>query len=175
MFLKEERETHLCFVDSDNTLPQEAFWALAQRDLPIVGALYFERRALPAAVARNWVGDEGVSRSVSKTIRELMLYHKLPIAHGHQYIENGPLLEVDVIGFGCTLIKREVIENIMHTYTSGFGDCGPIMGEDAEFCRLAQSLGYNIHVDLGVQLGHLRTYQVSAAVFMSVHVWLEGD
>ena len=175
MFLEEEGATHLCIVDSDNTLPQEAFWALAQRDLPIVGALYFERRTLPAAVAKEWVGDEGMSRSVSKTIRELILYHKLPIAHGPQYIEDAPLLEVDVIGFGCTLIKREVLESIVNTYTNGFGDCGPIMGEDAEFCRLAQSLGYNIHVDLGVQLGHLRTYQVSVADFMSVHEWLEGD
>jgi len=175
MFLECEEATHLCFVDSDNTLPKEAIWALAQRDLPIVGALYFGRRSLPEAVAKKWVGDDGGSRSVSKTIRELILSHELHIAHGPQYIENAPILEVDVIGFGCTLVKREVIESIVHTYTNGFGDCGPIMGEDAEFCRLAQRLGYNIHVDLGVQLGHLRTYQVSVADFMSVHEWVEGE
>jgi hypothetical protein len=176
MFLEEESATHLCFVDSDNTIPAEALWALAQRDLPIVGALYFGRRGLPSAIAKRWIGTDGMSRTVSKTIRELMLYHKLPIVNRPQYIKGAPTLKVDVIGFGCTLIKREVIENIVQTYTNAFGSHGSVIGEDAEFCKLAQSLGYDIHVDLGVQLGHLATYQVSVTDFMAVSEWQEqGD
>jgi len=174
IFLEQTRASHLCFVDSDNTLPPEAFWALAQRDLPIVGATYFGRRKFfpPDVIAKKWVDGGPYSRSINKKLRETVLEYDLPIKPQPQYIESAPLLTVDVIGFGCLMIQREVLETLSEKYTHIFGGHGEI-GEDACFCMHAQNEGYKIYLDLGVQLGHLRIDEVTIANFMAIQEWVE--
>ena len=175
IFLERAESTHLCYVDSDNVLPPEAFLALAQRNLPIVGAMYFGRRWSPEVIARNWTDDNHHSATVSKQVRELILEHELPVVNRPQYIENAPLLKVDVIGFGCMMIKREVLEKLTNECDYIFGGHGQDIGEDVSFCAHAQNAGYEIYLDLGVQLGHLKTYDMTVADFMTVPEWLQGD
>ena len=176
VFLKRPESTHLCYVDSDNVLPTEAFLALAQRDLPIVGATYFGRRMSPEVIARNWTDvKRHRSKTVSKQVRELILEHELPVVNRPQYIEGAPLLKVDVIGFGCTMIKREVLETLSDKCDYMFGGHGQDIGEDVSFCAHAQDAGYEIYLDLGVQLGHLKTYDMTVADFMTVPEWFQGD
>ena len=175
MFMEVGDATHLCFVDSDNVLPEEALWALLQRDLPIVGALYFGRINYPEVIAKDFTNDEWSSRSVSQKVREMILEHNLPVANIPQCIADAPLLKVDVIGFGCTMIKRAVLEDMTDKYGKLFGGHGANIGEDVSFCKLAKSSGYDVYLDLGVQLGHLKTYGVTVGDFMNIPEWVTGD
>jgi hypothetical protein len=175
IFLNQSGATHLCFVDSDNTLPKEALWALAQRDLPIVGSLYFGRRQSPEAIARNFVDDIGTSRTASREIRRIILENNLPIVNAPQYIEDAPLLKIDVLGFGCIMIKREVIVTMKEKFGEIFGGYGSNIGEDTNFCMCAKECGFDIYLDTGVQLGHLKIGQITVAHFMQVPEWIYKD
>lgn len=77
-------------------------------------------------------------------------------------IEDGALVEVDVVGLGFTLIKRHVFEGAinphgaMHTYWYRWGDGND--GEDVVFSQNAQREGYRLAVDTSVKVDHLGTY-----------------
>ena len=172
--------THLCFVDSDNMLHERTVWELLKYDLPLVSALYFQRRGMPEAVARVWADptERTGSRSDSQRIRDWMVSHNVPVSPEPQIIDTWgeSLLEVDVVGFGCVLIKRELIETLYARQDDIFGDHNINVGEDVYFCRLAQDAGEKIYVDLKNIIGHLTHYDVTLSDFMQVGRWeLEGE
>jgi len=176
-FLNQTDADFLCYVDSDNTLPPESLWNLTQNDADIVGATYFGRRAAPAVVAYRWVNEEralhaGISKEVMEFYRENNVQ---PQARAACVDIGAPhLWEVDVVGFGCAMIKRHVIEAMSEAYEEVFGGHGEKLGEDCIFCKRAQDLGFKVHLDLSVQLGHLVTRQITMAHFMAISDW-END
>jgi hypothetical protein len=165
---------YLCFVDSDNILPTESIWRLLQHDLPIVGGLYFKRKGGPEAVAFRWFDEKRrLHVTLSRQIKEWMDNNEVdaPARPTCLDIEDS-LLEVDVLGFGAVLIRRDVCEKIKETYGNAFGDHGENIGEDVIFCRRAQDLGYKIYVDQAVLVGHMANYQVTAFDFMQISEWI---
>jgi hypothetical protein len=55
------------------------------------------------------------------------------------------LLKVDVVGTGCILIKRKVLEELQAPFHTEFHDNGVLaVGTDFAFCRKAQKAGYEI-------------------------------
>lgn len=134
-----------CFMlDSDVIPPPDAVLRLMNHRLPIVSGVY-HRRSPP---------------------------HGLPVmCRGGQFLNSYPansLIEVDVVGAGCLLLHRSVLETLppidaargrhwfdwrvdmAHMLPPGEG-----MSEDFSFNLHARRHGYKIMVDTGVQCRHV--------------------
>lgn len=64
------------------------------------------------------------------------------------------VFEVAGCGFACVLIKTEVLKAVQTNYKTCFLP-EPSWGEDLSFCRRARAMGYKIHADPHVRLGHI--------------------
>jgi GT2 family glycosyltransferase len=140
--------THLFWVDDDMVYPSNSLKRLLAHDKPIVGGLCHDRRhpykpVIARYFDRSWGCDEG--------------------AYGWLFdYPDDELIEVDATGGAFLLVKREVFEAIR----DGEGDPSwadwwtPIPAkhghaEDLAFCWRAQRMGYTIHVDTGLDIGHV--------------------
>ena len=83
------------------------------------------------------------------------------------------LFEVEGCGFGCILMKTEVISAVKDKYSDLFAPL-PGYGEDLSFCIRARGCGYRIWVDPKVQLGHKSSIIVNDAVFQAFRKKLPG-
>ncbi len=162
-FLYEPELTHICFIDSDNVLSNDTIVKLLELDLPFVGALYFRRQGTPEPVACYWHNKHRTKvRFATQEVYDYCAEHDLGIYDGPVSLPEPHLMEVDAIGFGCTLIRREVFEAIKPPY---FGRHGNDSGEDLVFCKLAEDAGYKPQLAIGCQIGHIATYQVTMKDF----------
>lgn len=73
----------------------------------------------------------------------------------HHNIDYVPwsLMEVDGCGFGCVLMKIDVLLDVIATYRDCFSPFAGV-GEDLSFCIRARQLGHSIWLDPKIQLGH---------------------
>ncbi len=132
---------YLLFIDSDQTFPPDTLERLAAHDVPIVAALVVAKNAPHLVVAGYGNQKEG--------FRSLLDW------------PNAALLEVDVTGFGCILIKREVFEKFPegNAFLKIFCDViNDNLGEDWSFCIRAKELGFPIYVDTSIPIGHIGKY-----------------
>lgn len=129
--------THVLFIDDDMEFEPSVLNDLGKRDLDFVAANY-PRKQLPLSYI-----------SISPEGKEIPQ-------------REGGLEEASLVGFGLTLIKREVIEALekprfpvmFNTTTGEYGS------EDYWFCKCAREKGYKIFVDHDVskKVGHIGTY-----------------
>lgn len=63
------------------------------------------------------------------------------------------LFEVGSCGFGCVLMRAQVLFDVMAHYLDLFSPIGR-SGEDVAFCVRAKELGYKIMADPSIVLGH---------------------
>ena len=77
------------------------------------------------------------------------------------------LVEVEGVGFGCVLMKTEIIFQVFAKYTDCFSPIGRV-GEDLSFCWRARQLGYKIHTDFDVKCGHVGSLIVTQDFFESI-------
>ena len=92
----EGKFTHLFFLDDDTIPPHDAVVRLLQHNVPIVSGVYY-RRSPPIGIPvmlRDVFDSNGKLRG-----RQHVEQYKIP-----------DLIEVDYVGSGCLLIKREVLE-----------------------------------------------------------------
>lgn len=135
--------SHLFFLDDDIVLPWDAILRLMNRNLDIVSGIYYRRHP---------------------PILPVMLKDTPP---NPQYLGEGvtfgDLIEADLVGAGCLLIKRHVLEAMRGPTKERWFDwrCDWFdrpeyerCSEDFAFCREAKKLGFKIHVDTGVQAIH---------------------
>ena len=153
-FLKKDGE-YLWFLDTDMVFGEEDLYKLLNlfrsNKMDIVSALYFGRMVSGVKTTQPvWLmeAQTGVYENV-----------------GH--FGNG-LQEVDAIGMGCCLIKREVLEKLAETHTQDewkwFGHDRvqrtdgewTHLGEDLTFCRRVKALGFKIYGTGSVVVGHLK-------------------
>ena len=104
----------------------------------IVSGLYFRRAApyTPVAFSHFDVDEEGK-------------------AHFEHY--EGELTgthEVDAVGFGCVLMKTQVLADVFEKFEDCFSPIAKV-GEDLSFCWRAKQLGKKIVLDTDVKLGHV--------------------
>jgi len=141
-----EGATHILFIDSDMTFPQDLVGKLLKHDVDIV-ATNCARRKVPTGPTAKLNGEP--------------LYSML---------EDHGLQEVDSIGCGVMLIKREVFENMSEPWfeTPWRSDKRGYIGEDVFFCMKAKSIGYKIWIDHDVskEIGHIGTFE-----FKHDHTW----
>jgi len=124
--------THVLMIDSDMIVNPNTIPVLVERDVDIVGALYFNKFPPyePTAVINDdifpaWQADS--------------------------------FYEVDKIGTGCILIKTDVFRHMQEPYFEIIRDKGkPLISEDFSFCDKARLLlGYKIWCDSTIIAGHI--------------------
>jgi len=136
--------THILMLDSDMIFKPGTLGRLLSHDVDIVGLFYLRkvRGILPCAARLN---DEGLPCSVWPMPR---------------------LEEVDAIGTGGILIKREVFEKLEPPWfyykpTEHFNENKiEQVSEDYVFCENAKDAGYKIHIDGSLIAGHVGPYVV---------------
>ena len=149
--------THLFWVDDDMVYPPHALKRLLAHDKPLVGGLCHDRRhpykpVIARYFDRSWGCDEG--------------------AYGWLFdYPDDELIEVDATGGAFLLVKREVFEKVKEEFGERLGPDDTLdpswadwwtpipvkhgHAEDLAFCWRAQQAGYAIHVDTGLDIGHV--------------------
>ncbi len=74
------------------------------------------------------------------------------------------LFEVGGCGFGCVLMKAEVLLSVMGRFKDLFSPIGRV-GEDLSFCHRAKECGYKIIADPSIKLGHASHSVITRAFF----------
>ena len=137
----EPHATHLLWIDDDMAFPVHALKRLLEHDVPIVGGLCFNRRPpYHPIVIRRFADEE--ARDEEGEPRYGFCYHYPP----------DTLFEVDRIGAGFLLVKREVFEKMdKRDWWNKTGG----LSEDFSFSHRAKALGYKLLVDTGLKIGHV--------------------
>ena len=129
----------ILFIDADMEFPPETLNQLAAHDVPICGVLYSSR------VKENWINAFDWSPQ-----KQLYIRSKVQPDSGLQ--------PIDAVGFGITLVKREVLEAIRDPWF--FYDMD--FSEDVNFCRRARQCGYQTYIDTDLDIAHIgrRKYKI---------------
>ncbi len=136
-------------------------------DVPIVTPLihiFGGKEIVPLALKAPKKGKEkdedflsratGISPELSRE-DEITTYGVIGQAEGEKINEG--LVEVDAIGTGCILIKRQVLEDLKPAFWDVFDpETGKrTLGQDLNFCRRAKELGYKVYVHFGYKASHI--------------------
>jgi FkbM family methyltransferase len=131
---------YLFSVDSDIVLPNDTLVKMLSHDVDMVSGVYIQRKPAQEIVEiyrKNNIG--GVSN--------------VPFIQ----LQPAGLHEVDGCGFGCVLVKSEVIRKIGYpqfVYKSAI-DHAHTVSEDVYFCGKAQEKGAKIYVDSTIVCNHI--------------------
>lgn len=141
--------TWLFFLDDDVVAPPDTFERLKSHNKDIISGIYY-RRATPIVPVMLKYDDKGQSQWVT------------------QWSPPNSVIEVDLVGAGCLLIHRRVIERMSRPWFEwqlGKVDPPPVPGEaprpaklseDFAFCYKAKrEFGFSIFVDTSVQCDHI--------------------
>lgn len=142
---------YVMWFDSDMLFPADTLERMIKHmedGKDIVTGIYFRRRAPFTPV----------------------LFSKLDLANGKwegcdEYPQDEPF-EVDGCGFGCVIVRKTVLLDMMLNYRTWFNpEYG--YGEDLAFCRRAKELGYKIWADPAIKCGHVGQVIVDEKVYLS--------
>jgi len=142
--------THAFWFDDDMTMPSDTIARLLAHDVPIVGGLYHQRAAPFMPVAYNFTGE----------------------GHSAQMIElpDEPtgLVQVDGLGFGCTLIQMNIyLEMAEHFGDPRWHQVNEGVGEDVFFFRRVKEMGIPVWLDCDVRAGHVRRETVTTTHYQA--------
>jgi hypothetical protein len=132
--------THFMWLDSDHVFDRDLICQLARHyarpEVDMISALYFNRNEPFFPVV--YVKDGGPS-----------IYTHYPLIQ----VPNC-LCEVDAVGFGAIMTKREVFEKMTDPWFHMTGKDGSHIGEDMSFCVHAKEAGFRLFLDGQYKLGH---------------------
>ena len=133
-----KRYTHILWLDDDHVFNPDLLCVLATNsDKDLVSALYYGRdKALPVA----YVKDKGADK-----------YGHYPLIWPYEGV-----YEVDSVGFGACLMRRDVLDRVPEPWFQFRGaDDSKGCGEDFYFCVHAKEHGVRIWLDARYKLGHI--------------------
>lgn len=145
---------YVLWLDSDMMFPPETLQYMLkeceEKDLDVLSGLYFRRVApyAPVLFTKLEISDTGV------VVDDL---------HGDV---PDSLFELEGIGFGCVLMRTEVLIAVQAKFYDMFTPLNGV-GEDLSFCWRARQCGYKIWLDPKIQLGHVGTQVVTKQFFDS--------
>ena len=130
------------WLDSDmifdpNTLTDMLCTMQEHKDIDFLTGLYFRRVApfSPVLFDQLDIDNTGCHWTEFKNIPDEMF-------------------KVGACGFGCVLIRTEVLMSVMSKFGNMFAPIGNV-GEDVSFCWRARQCGFDIYCDPRVVLGHV--------------------
>lgn len=74
--------------------------------------------------------------------------------HSIDEVPSEGLFKVDACGFGCVLMRSEVIISVLGKHAQTFNPINGV-GEDLSFCWRSRDCGYDIWCDPSIKLGHI--------------------
>lgn len=121
--------THILWIDSDQTFPNDALIRLLAHDKAIVGTVY------PRKIAPH----DTVGRLLNK-----------------EDFGKGGLQKADILGSGFMLVKREVYESFPWPWYEEKWDATGYCSEDIVFCHKSRAAGFEVWCDLDLsrEIGH---------------------
>lgn len=125
---------YVMWLDSDIIYPADIVSKLMAHKKDMVTGLYYKRTP-PYTPCIFHVEDE-----------KLVPYMDYP---------EDSLFQISAAGFGCILVKTEVIRGVHDRFGGCFFPVNGIGGEDLSFIRRAQDCGYEIWCDSSIQCGHI--------------------
>lgn len=134
--LEDVTVTHILMLDDDMTFQQDFLIRLMSHDADIVGGLAFKRTA----------------------DFHPCVYKKQPGTDEHFPMVPQVFQEVDAIGTGGLLVKREVFEALKYPWFETWYDkTNPDKhySVDFDFCLKAKEMGFKIFVDPEAAMGHI--------------------
>lgn len=144
-FLQIPDLTHILWLDVDQIYPRDIIKKLVEADKDVIGSVYFKRNSPhdPVVYIKNTKTD------LPYTAVDLSGNPKKP-------------LEVDGIGFGGMMVKREVYEALGDDKWATYGANFHIptaktekLSHDLQFCKTLQEHGYKIWVHNDVYAYHI--------------------
>lgn len=128
--------SHILMLDDDMTFEHDFLLKLLAHDVDIVGGLAFKRT--PDYHPCVYKKKEGTNNYLPVLPRVFQ--------------------EVDIVGTGGILIKREVFEKLKYPYFETYFDKenpDKHFSVDFDFCMKAKKAGFKIFVDPEAQMGHI--------------------
>jgi hypothetical protein len=142
------------FLDDDVIPPGDVYSRLARHNQDIVSGLYYRRHDPICPVAMT-LDPQGQAQWVTS------------------WTPPNSLLEVDLVGAGCLLIHRRVLERTPRPWFEweiGKGDPSTqkdrgrgAMSEDFAFCMNAKRAGFKVHLDTSIRCDHVGLGQSGGA------------
>jgi hypothetical protein len=130
--------THLFFMDDDMGFPPDALTLLLAHDAPVAVGVYINNLQLTDTIVRPApiayiAGDE------PETVKPLMLIDVIPPR----------IIKIILTGFGCALIRRDVLEQVEIIFKEG-------TTEDTPFYMELQKRQIPVLLDTRVKCRHLK-------------------
>lgn len=125
--------THILWIDDDQIFNKDMLLYLAKNQhLDMISAVYYCRVGAHLPVA--YIKDENPN-----------IYSHYPLI-----VVPETVFEIDAVGFGAMLMRREVLDKLEHPYFD-FQRCG----EDLYFCVHAKKAGVKIWLDGSYRIAHI--------------------
>lgn len=128
------------WLDADMTFMPDTLIMMLQtmreKNLKVLTGMYFRRR-------HPWTPTLLKTLRINKMGVETADFGEIPTG----------LFEVEGCGFGCVLMKTDVLMNVLVAHGYMFSPIG-IVGEDLSFCWRLRQCGYKIVCDPSIALGH---------------------
>jgi len=193
-FLNKSTADYLFIIDQDVSHPADAPYVLASRDKPIVCGLYFKRNeaGIHHPMFYKNIGTGVEDRQGYKIgefcednyspnpfipiVAEFLHNSKAPLIDDPFLLAKedgslpmtGGIIEIDASGFGCVMIRRDVIEAMSPPYLID----EPHLNGDLVFYRNAKKLGFDIWGDMSVVCSHRQVKPIGLKGFQDF-VWKE--
>ncbi len=177
---RKETITHLLFVDDDMTFEPDAVIDLLRHNQPLIGCIYPKR---VVSMERIWeAGKAGLSLNEALTEGSEFVTPRLP-SSGQLEVREG-VIEVEGLGMGVTLIRREVLTTLVdqgkverrrlqsggemdafgNTFVWGFFDAveapdgSYLLSEDLSFCHRWREIGGKVYGTVDRKIGHIGSF-----------------
>jgi len=135
--------THVFFLDDDVVCPNNIIIDLLRLNLPIACGIYRAKKRKEERGLAAWMkvrGGDGIEGY-------------LPIEEK----QDGRIVEVDVTGLGCALIRRDIFERVHEPWF--VWEPPPAVSEDFYFFeKVSREIGIKPVIDMQQQCGHIGVF-----------------
>jgi len=131
---------YLFSVDSDIILPKDSLKKMIEHDKDMVTGIYIQRIPGTHTIEVYGVPEEGGMTHIP-----------------YDMIKGQGLVEVAGCGFGCVLIKRQVLDGVEYPYFvyQSALDHSDTVSEDVYFCMRVRDKGFKVWVDTSILCDHI--------------------
>lgn len=138
---------YILWIDSDMEFPPDTMKRLvedATQGMDFVSSLYFKRSFPTAPVICKEL--KYTELDGGGFVSEPVIYSDYP---------KDSVFEIAAAGFGCCIIKTDVIKEIAEHFKCSPFEPIPSMGEDFAFCKRMADMGKKMYCDSRVKVGHI--------------------